>query len=419
MSREAGLAVTVIEALAAACGPDHAWEAGPADTVDGVPVGWVAEPADADAVAAVLRFTATEGLSVLPTGAGTKLDWGAPPTHADVLLDVGRLTGVLAMEPDGHSATIAAGTSLRALRAALMKERRRLPLDVGSPGATLGGILATNEAGPLRHRFGAPRDLVTGVQVALDEGSLTRTVDGYDLARYVCGSYGTLGVITEATVRLEPLPAARAWVVRPVSTPREVQRLTEALVASPLEPAAIEADLPGAFAGTAPRPSELAALFEGDAAYVAHRAESAAKLLGGGATVESLPPAWWGRYPFGTDDVALKIWGRSSELFAVVYALRDAAGGPVPVRGSVGLGVAHVALPDTITPERLDGMLTAARTVLLARGGGGCTLLRAPLDLRELVETHGPEPLPATAARLKLALDPEDRLSPGRTSEPS
>ncbi|WP_433053354.1 FAD-binding oxidoreductase [Dactylosporangium sp. CS-033363] len=406
--------MTVIEALSEACGPDHAWEAGPADTVDGVPVGWVAEPGDAAGVAEVLRFTATEGLSVVASGAGTKLDWGVPPSHADVLLDVSRLTGVLDYAPGAPTATIAAGTPLRALRALLARHHRRLPLDVGSPAATLGGVLATNEAGPLRHRFGAPRDLVTGVRVALDEGSLVRAVDGQELERYVCGSYGTLGVITEATVRLEPLPPARAWVVRPVSTPREVQQLTEALVASPLEPVAIEADLPG---GIGARPAELAALFEGDEVFVAHRAESAAKLLGGGAAVESLPPAWWGRYPFAADDVALKIWGRPSELFAVVYALRDAAGLPVPVRGSVGLGVAHVALPDTVTPERLDGMLTAARTVLLARGGGGCTLLRAPLDLRELVESHGPEPLPSAAARLKLALDPEDRLSPGRVPD--
>ncbi|WP_432981686.1 FAD-binding oxidoreductase [Dactylosporangium sp. CA-233914] len=403
--------MTVIEALAGACGPEQVWEAGPADTVDGVPVGWVAAPGGPAEVAEVLRFTAAEGLSVVPSGAGTKLDWGLPPTHVDVLLDLSRLSGVLHLAPDGLSATVAAGTPLRALRAYLLKERRRLPLDVGSPGATLGGVLATNEAGPLRHRFGTPRDLVTGVRVALDEGSLEHGVDGSELARYVCGSLGTLGVVTEATVRLEPLPAARLWVVRPVSTPREVRQLTEALTASALDPAAVEADLPGSLPG---RPAELAALFEGGEAVVAHRAESAAKLLGGGAMVEPLPPPWWGRYPFEAEDVALKIWGRPSELFAVIYALRDAAGVPVPVRGSVGLGVAHVALPDTIAPERLDGMLTAARTVLLARGGGGCTLLRAPLELRELVESHGPEPLPTAAARLKLALDPEERLAPGR-----
>ncbi|WP_432832521.1 FAD-binding oxidoreductase [Dactylosporangium sp. CA-092794] len=406
--------MTVIEALADACGPDHVWEAGPADTVDGVPVGWVAEPRGADEVASVLRFAAAEGLSVVATGAGTKLDWGLPPTHADILLDVGRLTGVLDYDADAMTATVAAGTPLRALRAYLLREGRRLAVDVGSPAATLGGVLATNEAGPLRHRFGTPRDLVTGVRVALDEGSLEQTVDGYDLARHVCGSYGTLGVITEATVRLQPLPAARAWVVRPVSTPREVQQLTEAMVASPLEPVAIEADLPGGAGG---RPAELAALFEGDRATATARAESAAKLLGGGAAVEQLPPAWWGRYPFDADDVALKVWGRPSELFAAVYALRDAAGLPVPVRGSVGLGVAHASLPATVSPERLDGMLTAARTVLIARGGGGCTLLRAPLELRELLTGHDPEPLPPAAARLKLALDPEDRLSPGRAPD--
>jgi glycolate oxidase FAD binding subunit len=404
--------VTVIEALADTCGPEHVWEAGPADTVDGVPVGWVAAPGNADEVAGVLRFAAAEGLAVVPSGAGTKLDWGHPPTHVDVLVDLSRITGVLDHTPGELTATVAAGTPLRALRAYLLKGGQRLPLDVGSPAATLGGVLATNEAGPLRHRFGTPRELVNGVRVALDEGSLERRVDGHDLVRHVCGSYGTLGIITEATVRLEPVPASRAWVLRPVSTPREVQQLTEALVSSTLDPAAIEADLPG---GAGARPAELAALFEGEPDGATARAETAAKLLGGGATVGQLPPIWWGRYPFDADDVALKIWGQPSELFAVVYALRDAAGQPVPVRGSVGLGVAHVALPDTVSPERLDGMLTASRTVLLARGGGGCTLLRAPLELRELVDTYGPDALvPAEVARVKRALDPEERLAPGR-----
>lgn len=410
MSREAWAAVSVIEVLAEACGAEHVWEAGPADRVDGVPAGWVVAPGTAEEVSGVLRAAAAAGLSIVPSGAGTKLDWGLPPAHVDVLVDLGRMTGVLDHAPDDLVATVAAGTSMRALRAYLLREGQRIPLDVASPGATVGGVLATNEAGPLRHRFGTPRDLVTGVRVALDEGSLERQVEGHDLARQICGSFGTLGVITEATIRLEPMPSARAWVVRPVSTPREVQQLTEALIGSSLGAAAIEADLPG---GTG-RPAELAALFEGSRAGSSARAEAAAQLLGGGASVEHAPPDWWGRYPFDADDVALKIWGQPSELFAVVYALRDAAGIPVPVRGSVGAGIAHVAVSSDTPAERLAGMLTAARTVLMARGGGGCTLLRAPADLRELVETYGPSGLPDAAVRLKLALDPEERMAPGR-----
>ncbi|MEV0566723.1 FAD-binding oxidoreductase [Dactylosporangium sp. NPDC050588] len=402
--------MSVIEVLAEACGPEHVWEAGPADRVDGVPAGWVVAPGSAEEVSGVLRAAAAAGLSVVPSGAGTKLDWGLPPAHVDVLIDLGRMSGVLDHAPDELVATVAAGTPMRALRAHLLRSGQRIALDVASPGATLGGVLATNEAGPLRHRFGTPRDLVAGVRVALDEGSLERHLDGHDLARQICGSFGTLGVITEATVRLEPMPTARAWVVRPVSTPREVHQLTEALVSSSLGAAAIEADLPGG----AGRPAELAALFEGSRAGSAARAEAAAHLLGGGASVEPAPPEWWGRYPFDSDDVALKIWGQPSELFAVVYALRDAAGMPVPVRGSVGAGIAHVALPATTSADRLAGMLNAARTVLMARGGGGCTLLRAPADLRELVETYGPARLCDASVRLKLALDPEERMAPGR-----
>src|SRR5581483_10941527 len=235
-------------------------------------------------------------------------------------------------QPADQVATIGAGTSLRAVRGALARAGQRLALDVGSPGATLGGVLATNEAGPLRLAFGTPRDLAVGMRVALADGTVVNDLPGHDLPRLFSGSYGTLGVIVEATVRLHAIPAARAWVLRPVASPREVHELTAALLSSSFAPVAIEADLPGA------RPGELAVLVEGSRAAAPARAEAVARILGGGAVVEDTPPAWWGRYPFDVRDAALKLVAPSSELFAAIYAMRDAAGVALPVRGSSGIG---------------------------------------------------------------------------------
>jgi glycolate oxidase FAD binding subunit len=98
----------------------------------------------------------------------------------------------------------------------------------------------------------------------------------------------------------------------------------------------------------------------------------------------------------------------------VIYTLRDAAGVSVPVRGSSGTGIAYAALPGRMPPERVDGVLTAARATLLARGGGSCTVLRAPQQVRAVVDTYGPVPVQPATRRAKAELDPDGRLAPGR-----
>jgi glycolate oxidase FAD binding subunit len=306
---------------------------------------------------------------------------------------------------------------MRAVRALLSRAGQRLPLDVGSPAATVGGVIGANEAGPLRLAYGTPRDLIIGARVGLADGSLVRAMPGLDVPRLMCGALGTLGIVAEATIRVQPVPETRTWVVRPVATPRDVHEFTAALLASSFAPAAIEADLPGG-----PNPGELAVLLEGSRAAARSRAEAVARILGGGATVNDTPPVWWGRYPFDGDErahrVALRIAAPSSELFAAVYALRDAAGVSVPVRGSAGVGVVHAALPDSLAAGRIDGVLTAARAVLLGRGGGSVTVVRAPAALRGAIDATGPVPLTLEARQAKAQLDPAGRLSPGRVPLP-
>ncbi len=119
-----------------------------------------------------------------------------------------------------------------------------LPLDpAGGSRASIGGILATNSAGPLRLRYGAPRDMVLGMKIATTEGKVikaggrvVKNVAGYDLVRLLTGSYGTLGVIIEATFKLFPLPPERATFVFATRTLEIARNLRQRILHSPLEP---------------------------------------------------------------------------------------------------------------------------------------------------------------------------------------
>ncbi len=194
--------------------------------------------------------------------------------------------------------------------------------------------------------------------------------------------------------------ASRIWVTRPVRTPLEVYDLVQMALAARLDPAAFELDLP---AGAGPRPRQgsraepmachpstttahattgpaqagtLGVVLEGGPADVVERADRVAALFDG-ASVSPVAPRWWRRHPFGPGDTALRLEVPITGLHAAVYALRDAAGGPVPVRGSAGLGVVHAALPGSMATQRVAAVLAAVRGVLFARHGR-CVVLSAP-----------------------------------------
>jgi glycolate oxidase FAD binding subunit len=126
-------------------------------------------------------------------------------------------------------------------------------------------------------------------------------------------------------------------------------------------------------------------LLEGGPVAVRERASRLAAELGEDASVTGVAPQWWGRYPFGPDDVVLRLTVAIADLHAAVYALRDAAGGAVPVRGSAGAGTVHAVLPGQSDPRRVEGILDAVRSVLLARGGR-CVVVAAPPAVRAAVD---------------------------------
>jgi len=189
-------------------------------------------------------------------------------------LTADRLDRVLEHDPGDLTCTVEAGVRLSALRETLDAAGQRLSLDPpGDP--TVGALLADNLSGPLRHRFGAPRDLVLGATLVLGDGMIAssggkvvKNVAGYDLARLVCGSEGRLAFIARASFRLHPRPACTRTLV--VDT-GDAAAVVGALLASQLHPSALDVLHPG----------RVAVLFEGSEPAVEAQLAGARGLVGG------------------------------------------------------------------------------------------------------------------------------------------
>ncbi|HUK36529.1 MAG TPA: FAD-binding oxidoreductase, partial [Vicinamibacterales bacterium] len=175
------------------------------------------------------------------------------PPPADVVVATTKLTAGIDHVPGDLVATVPAGVSLDALNDVLGRERQWLPLDppLGRQ-ATIGGIVATNDSGPRRHRFGAPRDLIIGIEIALVDGRVAKAggrvvknVAGYDLSKLMCGSLGTLAVVTKATFKLSPVAPFSQTLVASLGDIRQLSLLALTLAnAPPLSPTAIELESP-------------------------------------------------------------------------------------------------------------------------------------------------------------------------------
>jgi glycolate oxidase FAD binding subunit len=310
-------------------------------------------PATTAEASALLASAARESQTVVPRGAG--LGWRVP--DADMVLDLTAMDKVTEHTAGDLVASVQAGARAGELARTLTLAGQRLSLDV-PPDVTVGGMIANGLAGPLRFRYGSPRDLLIGITVVRPDGVVARSggkvvknVAGYDLGKLFAGSRGTLGVITEATFRLHPLPQAVAYLTATSDAAGAVAAVAAA-ANSPMQPSAVELDWSGdAFS--------VGVLLEGTRAGVAERASRMTGLLGvpadttiSDSTVSDYPislaaPAWWGRLPAARAVVRVTFW--LSRLGAVLDAIAS-AGVACTVRGSAGAGVLNVCLDGDAAP---------------------------------------------------------------------
>ena len=406
---------TAREAVGSACADVRDGEQ--ADHVDGVVPGVVARPADTDQVHEVLRAAAAHGLTVVPRGRGTKLSWGSPPSSADVLLDVSALDQVLEHAAGDLIVVTQAGTTMADLQEVVARGGQRLALDETVSGASIGGTLATNASGRHRVATGTARDLLIGVTVVRADGvvakaggRVVKNVAGYDLGKLLIGSFGTLGVVTEAVFRLHPVPVATRWVSAHVSDPAQAQTMVQAVLHGQAVPGAIEVEWPTDGQGV------VHVLLEGREDGVEGRSATAKALLGGATMESGDAPAGGATYPWDTaatgDDRAtcVKLTFALSGLAEVLAASSRTA---LHLRGSAGAGVAYGALAPG-TP--VDEVAVAVRQLreTCTRAGGSVVVVDAPAAVKSAVDLWGPVPAIDLMRRVKDQFDPEHRLAPGR-----
>ncbi len=387
-------------------------EAATADALQDVVPRVVVEPETVAQVSSVMHAASQQGLSVVPRGTGSKLGWADPPRSADVILDLGRLRGVLDHAAGDVVVVARAGTRLAELQETLARKRQWLALDPPEADATLGGLVATNAAGPRQLTYGRPRDLLIGIEVVLSDGSVARSggrvvknVAGYDLGKLYAGSLGTLGVIVEVTFRLHPIPEASELFEFEVESEVEGQRAAAEIGDSQLEPDSVT------LRWSPHRPTRLVVGLAGGTAGVRERGDELAKRL---TALHGVRAAAREDRARCSADCSLRLGFRPADMARVLASVREQA-----ARAEVECDAECEALLG-VADVRVEGAMGALRRVVDGLRGGleadaNVLLREAPPQLKRELGSFGRLGSPAELlGRVKREFDPTGVLSPGR-----
>ncbi|MFG1927151.1 FAD-binding oxidoreductase [Cryptosporangium sp. NPDC048952] len=293
-------------------------------------------PASVAEAAETLRELGAAGTPVHPVGSGSRAGWGGGSAGTE--LNTLGLNRILEHNPGDFTAILECGVQLAEAQKVFASAGQWLAWDP-SPGGTIGGLVATADSGPARHRYGGVRDLVIGVTLVLSDGTVARSggkviknVAGYDLGKLFTGSYGTLGLVAEVAVRLHPLPAGTATAVASYSDPSALAQAASDLSRRPLEALSIDARWRDA-AG------RLLVRFGGVTAT--SQASRVASLLADApdvTVVDDDEPLWEAQRTAqrSPDGAVLKVSHRPTALAAVLRAA-DSVGASVVSRAALGL----------------------------------------------------------------------------------
>ncbi|MBI4390794.1 MAG: FAD-binding oxidoreductase [candidate division NC10 bacterium] len=413
--------------------------------VDGLTPGVVAAPGSEEEVSRLLA--AAEGLeaAVTPWGGGTKTGLGNPPRRLDLVLSLARLNRVVDHEPGDMTATLQAGMTLAAAQAHLTQKGQFIALDPAAAArATVGGILAANASGPRRLRYGTARDLVIAVRIVHADGAVTKggakvvkNVTGYDMNKLYVGSLGTLGILTEVTFRLYPLPPTEETHLSAFPTLEAAGAAAAEILGSPLVPHAVEL-LSAAAAAAAARAANVPwspgqvglAVMIGSVPDAVHAqlADVARFCRGAGSAADhhlrgaAHSACWEAVREFPGPDAPRSLILKGSVPLTRVPELMSRGEGLAGQRhlacqavAEVGPGIVRFSVDaGGVPPERAADYVETVRGVA-AELGGHLVVLEAPLDVKRRVDVWGPV---GKALRLmqglKAQFDPKGILNPGR-----
>ncbi|MBR8827505.1 MAG: FAD-binding oxidoreductase [Gomphosphaeria aponina SAG 52.96 = DSM 107014] len=211
------------------------------------PPNYLIYPHNNEALAKIIKLANKHGLTVMPCGSGSKLNWGGLRQDIDLVVSTQKLNQIIDHAVGDLTVTVEAGLKLKKLQEILQQAGQFLPLDPAYPhDATVGGIVATADAGSWRQRYGGVRDMLLGVsfiradgEMAKAGGRVVKNVAGYDLMKLFTGSYGTLGIISQLTFRVYPLLSSSTTVVL-IGEQNAIATAHQTLLKSSLTPTAAD-----------------------------------------------------------------------------------------------------------------------------------------------------------------------------------
>ncbi|MEG4071108.1 FAD-binding oxidoreductase [Microcoleus sp. Pol14C2] len=373
--------------------------------------------------AAVIAWAQQHRCAVLPCGSGSKLDWGGLVKGVKIAASTARLNRLVEHAVGDLTVTAEAGMKFADLQEILAAAGQFLPIDPAYPQqATLGGIVATADAGSLRHRYRGVRDLLLGItfvrsdgKIAVAGGRVVKNVAGYDLMKLLTGAYGTLGVISQVTFRVYPLPESSRTVVL-TGEINALSQTAQILLSSALTPSAVDLLSPelvaklglGKGTGLIVRFQSIAESVKQQSARLLEVAEKLG--LQGSSCCENDEHQLWQRLPETMRDSATKsaiickIGIRPSEAVTAINELpvQDAW-----IHAGSGLGVLRF---ETATAQTLLQVRRGCEAK-----GGFLTVLAAPTDIKQQLDVWGYTGSAIDLMRrIKQQFDPDNLLSPHR-----
>jgi glycolate oxidase FAD binding subunit len=364
---------------------------------------------------------------MLSTGSGSKLDWGGLAKGAELLISTQRLNRLIDHAAGDMTVTVEAGMPLADLQASLATANQCVALDPSfSDRATIGGIVASRDAGSLRHRYGGVRDMCLGISFVRHDGQavkaggrVVKNVAGYDLMKLLTGSFGSLGIISEVTLRLYPLPTASQTVI--LAGSREaIATLLQSLLASTLTPTAVDLISPNLLAGLS-GDLGLVVRFQGLTESVSQQGDRLLKLASNlqhqtleGAAENQYWQDLHQQMEVSTGSLC-QIGCLSSEAVATLMAIAHAcqAQGVVwsaVVQAGGAIGKLHLQAE----ADQLTAVVEKARSHC-QEASGFLTLLQAPPSLKTSLDVWGYTGNALAAMRkIKQQFDPDHLFSPHR-----
>lgn len=390
----------------------------PSDEICGIVPELYVEPANPAELARVLKYADHAGLQVAPRGGGTKLSWGNVPRGIDLAISTAKFSSILEHAPGDMTVVVEAGVTISQLQDALALHGQRLALDPLWPAqSTVGGVIATNDSGALRIRYGNIRDLIIGITVALGDGTIAKSggkvvknVAGYDLPKLMSGAFGTLGVVTSAVFRLHPLPAQSKTITLPFADYDSANRFMLSITDSVVVPTGLQMRI------SATGKVEVDVRFEGIAAGISAQIETVRKL---GAKVTPIEPGvdpWKAREELwgGASAATYKLSMLPSQLGSTAAFVRDALGKSTNWTALMySTGIVWLRI-DNAGDDQAADFLSSIRA-FLAPADGAAVLVNAPTTLKRKVDVWGdPGSSAPLMKRIKAQFDPQGILNRGR-----